>query len=161
MLKLTIAVSISIAFLSGINTAVAKDRSTDKQSSHHLNNIPALNLSARQSQSNVSQSDIKGIDRAINQYFKEKNNRELSNCQTGGGGCFFFEIKSLKLVSLSDDNAEILATVEAQDYSTERSGSNSSQWTYEKGKIFMPAKNEHMIMLKKTNKKWKVSVSVI
>jgi hypothetical protein len=156
MLKLAITATVSIIFLSSVNTAVAKDRSTYK----HPGNLPTMNLRAKQSKSNAPQSDIKGIDQAINKYFKEKNNKELSNCQTGGS-CFFFEIKSLKLVSLSDDNAEILARVESQNYSTERSGSNSSQWTYEKGQIFMPAKTEHMITLKKINQKWKVSVSVI
>jgi hypothetical protein len=153
MLKLAIAATVSIAFLSSANTVAAL---THKQSS----NLSKLNSSTRQSKSNVSQSEVKGINQAISQYFKEKNNKELSNCQTGGG-CFFFEIKSLKLVSLSDDSAEILAKVESQDYNMERSSSNSSQWSYEKGKIFMPAKNEHMIMLKKINQKWKVSVSVI
>jgi hypothetical protein len=156
MLKLAITAMVSILFFSSANTAVAKDRSTHK----YPGNLPTPNLSARQSKSKAPQSDIKGIDQAINKYFKEKNNKELSNCQTGGG-CFFFEIKSLKLVSLSDDSAEILAKVESQNYSTERSGSKSSQWTYEKGQIFMPAKTEHMIVLKKINQKWKVSVSVI
>ena len=153
MLKLAIAAAVSIAFLSSANTVAAL---THKRP----NNLSKPNLSTRQSKSNVPESEIKGINQAINQYFKEKNNKEISSGQTGGA-CFFFEVKSLKLVSLSDDNAEILARVEAQGYKIERSSSNSSQWTYEKTNASIPAKNEHMITLKKSSKKWKVSSSVI
>jgi hypothetical protein len=84
----------------------------------------------------------------------------MSSGQTGGA-CFFFEVKSLKLVSLVNNNAEILAKVEAQGYKISHSSPNSSQWIYEKTNTSIPAKNEHMIMLKKSNDKWKVSVSVI
>jgi hypothetical protein len=155
MLKLAIAAMVSIVFLSSANTVAAKDRSKHK----HLGNLPTPNLSARQSKSNAPQSDLKGINQAINQYFKEKNNKELLAGQTGGA-CFFFEVKSLKLVSLADGDAEILAKVAAQGYSMSRSN-NSSQWIYEKTNASIPAKIEHMILLKKINNKWKVSASVV
>jgi hypothetical protein len=153
MLKLAIAAVVSIAFFSSANTVAAL---THKRP----NNLSKPNSSTRQSKANVPQSEIKGISQAINQYFKDKNNREISSGQTGGA-CFFFEVKSLKLVSLADNNAEVLAKVEAQGYKISRSSPNSSQWIYEKTNTSIPAKNEHMIMLKKSNEKWKVSVSVI
>jgi hypothetical protein len=153
MLKLAIAATVLIAFLSSANTVTAL---THKR----LGNLSQSNLSTKQSTSNVSQSDVKGINQAINQYFKAKNNQELLAGQTGGA-CFFFEVKSLKLISLADNNAEILAKVAAQSYSMSRSGNNSSQWIYEKTNVSIPAKTEQMIMLEKINKKWKVSVSVI
>jgi hypothetical protein len=153
MIKLAIAATVSIAFLASANTVTAL---THK----HQNNLSKLNLSTRQSKSNVPESEIKGINQAINQYFKEKNNKELLTGQSGGA-CFFFEVKSLKLVSLADNNAEISAKVAAQGYSMSRSSNKSSEWIYEKTNVSIPAKIDQMIMLEKINKKWKVSVSVI
>jgi hypothetical protein len=155
MLKSAILTIISISLLSSISiSADAKERA----------NYPQLNLSldliAKQSQSNAAQSDLQGIGQAISQYFKDKNNKEMSNGQAGGV-CFFFEVKSLKLVSLSDDNAEVLVKVAAQGYQVERTSTNSSKWLYKKTQTSLPAKNEHMMILKKSNGKWKVSSSVV
>jgi hypothetical protein len=154
MLKSAILTTISISLLLSITTSAnAKERANYLRS-----NLSSLDLIAKQPQSNAAQSDLQGIGQAISQYFKDKNNKEMSNGQAGGV-CFFFEVKSLKLVSLSDDNAEVLVKVAAQGYQVERASTNSSKWLYKKTQASLPAKNEHMMILKKSNGKWKVSSS--
>jgi hypothetical protein len=155
MLKSAILTTISIALLSSITISA----NAQEQANHPRSNLSSLDLIAKQPQSNAAQSDLQGIGQAISQYFKDKNNKEMSNGQAGGV-CFFFEVKSLKLVSLSDDNAEVLVKVAAQGYQVERN-SNSSKWLYKKTQASIPAKNEHMMILKKTSGKWKVSSSVV
>ena len=156
MLKSAILTTISISILSSVTiVADAKERMN-----HPQQNLSSLDLIAKQSQSNAAQSDIKGIGQAISEYFKDKNNKEMSSGQVGGT-CFFFEVKSLKLVSLADDNAEVLVKVAAQGYQVERASTNSSKWLYKKTQASLPAKNEHMMMLKKSYGKWKVSSSVV
>ncbi len=155
MLKSAIFLPLSIAILSSAPVVVDA-----KEQSHPQANLSSLNLIAKQSQSSAAQSNLKGIGQAISEYFKDKNNKEMSNGQAGGA-CFFFEVKSLKLVSLSDDNAEVIIKVAAQGYQLERTGTNSSKWLYKKTQASIPAKIEHMMMLKKSNGKWKVSSSVV
>ncbi|WP_309727901.1 hypothetical protein [Chamaesiphon sp. OTE_75_metabat_556] len=156
MLKSAILTTIAISLLSSVTiVADAKERTN-----HPRSNLFSLDLIAKQSQSDAAHSDLKGIGQAISQYFKDKNNKEMSNGQAGGV-CFFFEVKSLKLVSLSDENAEVLIKVAAQGYQVERVSTNSSKWLYKKTQASIPAKIEHMMILKKSHKKWNVSSSVV
>jgi hypothetical protein len=161
MLKSAIFTTISIASLLSL-TSIADARPVDKKSIHNPENLPTLHLTAKQSQSNISQSDINGISQAISQYFRDKNNKEMpSSPEDDKPACWFFEVKSLKLVSLADNQAEVLAKVNAQSYEIKRISNNPPRWSYKKNYASIEAKNEHSIQLKKSNGKWKVSISVV
>jgi hypothetical protein len=161
MLKLFIATSLSIASLLSL-ASIADAGSINQKSAQHSTAQTQLHLSAKQPQSNVSASDLKGINQAIAQYFREKNNKEMPSSPTDSKPvCWFFEVKSLRLVSFADNKAEILTKVRAQGYEIKRIGTNPVRWNYEKTAAQIEGKYEHSILLTKSNGKWKVSSSVV
>jgi hypothetical protein len=159
MLKAFIATSVSILSLFSVSS-IADAGSMNKKSADQTQ----LHLITKQSQSNVSASDLKGISQAIAAYYKEQNNRDLPMAiEAEPKSCFSAEVKSLKLVSISSDDAQVEAEVKRQSYLVKRISNNPPQWAYENSRIstFINMKNVGSIMLKKTNGKWKVSVASV
>ena len=160
MLKSAIVTTISIASLLSISS-IADARSINKKSTHHSDDRNSLHFIVKQSNSSVSKSDLNGISRAISQYYKEQNTKEMPLPQTESGACFFSEVKSLKLVFLSEDSAEVKADINRQSYTLKRIDAKPLRWSYKKNPNSVLAKGTGSILLKKFNGKWKVSVASV
>jgi hypothetical protein len=166
MLKAFIATSVSIASILSI-TGIADAGSINKKSVPQANQTQ-LHLITRQPQSNVSQADLKGIEKAIAQHFREKNNKsekdnkEMPLSPTGSRPfCIFWEVTSLRLLSLADNKAKIVAKLHAPHYDTKLISTNPVRWNYEKIGTQRDGEYEHPMLLTKSNGKWKVSSSVV
>jgi hypothetical protein len=156
MLKAFIATSLSIASILFI-TSIADAGSINKKSAQHSADQTQLHLITKQPQSTVSQADVKGIEKAIAQYFRDKNNKEMPSSPTDAKpACWFYEVKSLRLVSLADNKAEVRIKTHTQGYEIKRVSTSPLRWSYKKTAAVIEGRYEHNIDLEKSNGKWVV-----
>jgi hypothetical protein len=163
MLKSAILVGNAIASIlsiSSIANAAGKSNHiiTKHNSVYHFNsNLIAKGKKAQIDRQNSNPSnELTGIKQAISEYYKDRNNKEMP-LPSEPGGCFFVEVKSLKLVSFSGNDAEVKGEVHKQGYSRERISNKSLEWGYTKTIVLV--KGVSSIMLKKSDGKWKVTVA--
>jgi hypothetical protein len=103
------------------------------------------------------QTEIQSIHQAISQHYREWNERLAPSGQSWSGACSFFEVKSLKLVSLSDTSAQLEAEVESQSYSLLGIHVKPRQWAFQKmEESRRSSKSAVKINLEKSKGKWKV-----
>jgi hypothetical protein len=161
MLKSSLVASISIASIFSI-TSIADARPVNKKSVQNADSLPTQSLIVKQSQSNISQANLNGISQAISEYYRDRNNKAIpSSLEDGKQGCWFVEVKSLRLVALADNNAEVIAKIHDQNYKVKLISDRPTQWSYNKTLASHEDKVEHQIELKKLNGKWKVIVAVL
>ncbi len=165
MLKSAILVTTAIASILSIsniadaagksNNLITKPNSID----HFTRNLIAKGKKAQiDRQNSTPSSQLTGIKQAISEYYKDRNNKEMP-LPSEPGGCFFTEVKSLKLVSFSGNDAEVKGEVHTQGYSRERISNKSLEWGYTK--TIVSVKGLSSIMLKKSDGKWKVTVAIL
>jgi hypothetical protein len=162
MLKSAIIVTTAIASILSIssiaNAAIKSNHIIKINSAHHFTSklIAKGNKARLNRQDSNPSNQLTGIKQAISEYYKDRNNKEMP-LPSEPGGCFFTEVKSLKLVSFSGTDAEVKAEVHKQGYSRERISNKSLEWGYKK--TIVSVKGVSSIMLKKTDGKWKVTVA--
>ena len=153
MLNSSAGVSISIAsllFIANISDA----RSIKQESIHYAAKKNQSHLIAKQSKSNASNlsaADIKGIHKALSEYFGELNDRQdptidqnarhykmngISQKFLGAEYMMsFIEVKKIELISISTDDktmAKVELDLKTQNYRASRDENQSQQWIFKK-----------------------------
>jgi hypothetical protein len=165
MLKLAIAATVSISI--SIAT-IADARSLNPALTHYSLEQPKSYLAAQQSKSttNISQKDLQGIHKAVSNFFGDTNRKiapdpEFSSVyheyRLRGNTCFFIEVKSVKILSLSSTNAKINVDAEEQKYIVEIIQQQPPLLSFKKeNNKDSLAKRVYPINLEKINQKWRI-----
>jgi hypothetical protein len=151
----------SILSISSIANAAGKSNNliTQPNSVHHFSS----NLIAKGKKAQIDRQDpaisrdLPGISQAISKHYKEWNEKLAPSGNAWSGACSFIEIKSLKLTSLSELEAEVEVKTESQSYSLLGLNVKPRQWVYKKYEDSLNQKQTRKISLKKYDGKWKVS----
>jgi hypothetical protein len=118
-------------------------------------------LSLKQSNTSIPASDIKGISKAIYNYYKLENERRnpLVNLPKEGykdGYPFFFEeVKSLRLVSFSGTEARVSADMLTHSYELHEIETSPSRFIIRKSQFNSNRLGHYDFVLVKINGKWK------
>jgi hypothetical protein len=157
MLKLpTIAIVSTVSLLSVVNSCEA--RSIERASIHQVFSQSRPYSLAKQSKvtsRNISDSDLKSIQRVISDRYATKNQVLESVSSTSRR---FYEVKSLKLISFSDTKAQIEVEENVRGYEL----LGSRYVSHHKSDLFEQptseyTKNTFNINLEKSAGKWKIN----
>ena len=157
MLRLPTAAIISIVSLLSM-VGISDARSIKRASTHQLpgqSKPSALTKQSKIPSRNISESDLKSIQRVISDRYATKN-QVLENVATTSRR--FYEVKSLKLVSFSDTKAQIEVEENVRGYDF----LNARYVNRQKSDLFDQPESEYAkrtfnIDLEKSAGKWKIN----
>ena len=157
MLRLPTVAIVSIASLLSI-VSISDARLIERASTHPVFSQSKPYLLAKQSKilsRNISESDLKNIQRVISDRYATKNQVLESVSSTSRR---FYEVRSLKLISFSDTKAQIEVEENIRGYDF----LNATYVSHQKSNLLeKPAsdyvKNIFKIELEKSSGKWKIN----
>jgi hypothetical protein len=156
MLKSAILLTAIASSILSISS-IANARTISQISTSHSTNIPKLYLVAKQSKSTadtVPQSDLKEIQQAISQFYKLQNEKRAPSGRSWSGACLFDEVKTLKLISFSNTEAQVSADIETTSYGLQGMRTTPRKWAFKKEKGTI--EKATIIALDKFKGKWRV-----
>jgi hypothetical protein len=113
MLKPLTAISISILLsLYIVSAADADDRSRPNPATPSKSSL--INKQSKSTASNISKSDLEGIQQAISQHYGKLN--QIASLSQRCGRSRFYEVKSLKLISFVGMKAKVKLEIDNKTY---------------------------------------------
>jgi hypothetical protein len=157
MLRLPTIALLSISSLLSI-VKICDARSIERASTHQVISQSKPYSLAKQSKipsRNISESDLKNIQRVISDRYATKNQVLESISSTSRR---FYEVKSLKLISFSDTKAQIEVEENIRGYDF----LNAAYVSHQKSDLFEKPESEYVkhifkIELEKSAGKWKIN----
>ncbi len=155
MMKSFIIAATSIAcILSLSNIAAAGERHQDSHSNHQLNLIKEKTDTLRSI--DVPKKDLKGIEKAITEFYKNKNQEPQAPSVSGAHR--FYEAKEISITAF-DNNSAVVKVVEVEQIYSFRAISTqlkNGRYKYEYDKLtsVKPVIREQNFSLLKEKNKW-------